>query len=274
MFTILACADDRAVANNKGRIGAKNGPESFNHFFQKINSSLNFKNAVSEMQSIPLASEISETHNQVAHAIQQAHENQSISIFIGGGHDLAFPHLKGVKDSFSGELACINIDPHFDLRPPNPEILSGSPFYLAIEEGIIQGENLSEFGIGEHCNSAELWAYAQKHKINIYPFPKLRRKDKSLEFKAALDKLALNADKIVISLDLDAIQAAFAPGVSAPAAEGFFPEDVLEMMRISAQEPKVCSLGIYELNPLFDIDNRTARLAALLAFEFIRNRMN
>jgi formiminoglutamase len=80
-------------------------------------------------------------------------------------------------------------------------------------------------------------------------------------------------DAIVISLDMDAIQASFAPGVSAPAIEGFQPSEILEMMLIAARDPKMVSLGIYELNPEFDVDDRTARLAATAAFHLLDERL-
>ena len=77
----------------------------------------------------------------------------------------------------------------------------------------------------------------------------------------------------MLSLDLDAIQAAFAPGVSAPAMEGFTPSEILEMMLIAARDEKVVSLGIFELNPEYDIDERTARLAATCAYHFMDERL-
>ncbi|MEX2589255.1 MAG: formimidoylglutamase [Chitinophagales bacterium] len=271
-FFLLGCEDDRAVANNNGRIGAAKGPEIFQHFFKKTKSRGKWPEVLAELNLISPEKDIASTHIKVATELSRGHQKSPYSIFIGGGHDYAYPHLSGVKNSISGELGCINIDPHFDLRKPNPEILSGSPFYMAIEKGVIKGENLVEFGIGEHCNGQELWDYAEAKNIEVHTFPELRQANKVLQFNKVLKGLSKRVDKIVLSIDLDAIQAAYAPGVSAPAAEGFTPSEVLGMAAIAASEEKVFSLGIFELNPNFDIDNRTARLAALLAFEFIRNK--
>lgn len=274
MFSILACGDDRGVANNNGRIGASDGPISFWKYFQKIKTKSSALDQVQGFLLVDLVADVAATHQSVANEIVQQHKNSPISIFVGGGHDYAYPHLKGVKSSFNGSVGCINIDPHFDLRKPNPDILSGSPFYMAIEDEVINGSDLVEFGIGEHCNGPELWEYANLKNVETHTFPEIRNKDKVNEFAKCLEKLSQRVENIVISLDLDAIQAAYAPGVSAPAAEGFTPSEILEMIQISAKNEKVCSLGIYELNPKYDIDDRTARLAALVAFEFIRNKMN
>lgn len=271
-FYLLSCADDRAVSNNNGRPGASDGPEAFEQFFKKINSKFDINSKVSNLEKAEIKNSISETHKNVSDGIESGHKKYDCSIFIGGGHDYAYPHLSGIKKSINGEIGCINIDPHFDLRKPNPEILSGSPFYLAIENNVINGNNLIEFGIGEHCNGKELWEYAENKNVVVQTFPEMRYSNKVLLFENSLKSLAQRSDKIVLSIDLDAIQAAFAPGVSAPATEGFTPSEVLQMTAIAACEKKVISLGIYELNPKFDIDNRTARLATLLAFEFIKHK--
>ena len=104
--------------------------------------------------------------------------------------------------------------------------------------------------------------------MNLVKFDDLRGGKAVSGFRKALEYLEERTDQIVISLDLDSLQAAFAPGVSAPAPEGFMPSEVMEMLMLAAEKPKVVSLGIYELNPLFDLDDRTARLAAALAYKF------
>ncbi len=71
-----------------------------------------------------------------------------------------------------------------------------------------------------------------------------------------------------MSLDLDALASAYAPGVSAPQSEGFTAMDVMEMMEFAGGQKKCISLGIFELNPEHDSDRRTAQLAATLAYHW------
>ena len=68
---------------------------------------------------------------------------------------------------------------------------------------------------------------------------------------------------------MDAAASAFAPGVSAPQAEGFTASEMIEMMEIAGSEKKVVSLGIFELNPEHDLEDITARLAATVAYHFV-----
>jgi arginase family enzyme len=178
--------------------------------------------------------------------------------------------LLGIQGCLSkrGRLGCINIDAHLDVRKPNPVPTSGSPFYLAVESGVLHPSRLIEFGIQSHCNSPALWEYIRERKIRVMNMADIRGKA-VVAFRSALKKLASSCDAVVISLDLDAVEEASAPGVSAPQAEGFTPGEIIEMMEIAGPHKKVVSLGIFELSPPHDVGDRTARLAATAAYHFV-----
>ena len=106
----------------------------------------------------------------------------------------------------------------------------------------------------------------------MIPFENLRRANAVSEFENELARLSQISDAIVISLDLDCAAQAFAPGVSAPQAEGFSSSELITMMEIAGRSEKVISLGIFELNPEHDRDAQTARLAATAAYHWIAAR--
>lgn len=274
---LIGCPDDRGVYNNGGRTGAKNGPAAFRRWLHKPKGAYDVQSNFLDYGNVsPIATTISETHEKVARQITQAHEAGHNSLLIGGGHDYAHAHLKGLNNTLEEgqQLGCINIDPHFDLRPYQSAILSGSPFYMALEDHFIEGQNLVEFGIQHFCNGAQLWDYANKHRVPIYTREEMRFSGVLEQFRSALNTLAEQCRQIAISLDLDAINLAYAPGVSAPNVEGFNPSEVLALLGEAARYESVNSLGIYELNPRFDKDAHTARFAATAAFTFFDHKFN
>ena len=274
-WCLLGFADDEGVKNVGGRIGAAKGPRTFREFFYKLNPR---NDVISDMTDLEDAvfriDELEEKHSDAIEAVQQNHPLYDFSIVVGGGHDYSYCHLKGIKNALpKKKIGCINIDPHFDMRKPDPDITSGSPFYLALEEGIIKGRDMVCYGIQPHSNGPALWDFAKKHKVKVIEFNKMRFGKSSTRFKEALRDLAERVDVIVLSVDLDSLSAPFAPGVSAPAVEGFTPSDIMEMIGIASVERKVRSLGIFELNPNYDQDNRTARLAAAIAYYFAAGKI-
>lgn len=166
-------------------------------------------------------------------------------------------------------LGCVNIDAHLDVRKPSPQIGSGSPFYLALESGLLEPKDFVEFGIQSHCNSPELWDFVEQRKVKVVPFENLRHGQAIVHFRNILKKLAAKCDAVVVSLDLDAACESVAPGVSAPQPEGFSATDLMEMVECAGEEPKVVSLGLFELNPEHDQGDRTSRLAAVLVDHFV-----
>lgn len=74
----------------------------------------------------------------------------------------------------------------------------------------------------------------------------------------------------MVSFDLDAVDQAYAPGVSAPATGGLDVDVWLHAAFEAGCNPEVASMDVVELNPRFDPDGRTARLAALTVWTFLR----
>lgn len=280
-WSLISIPDHLGVQNVGGRLGAAFGPRAFYEAFSRMNG--HRAKEASVQQSLfrhaivsPITSVIEDNHENAANIVCEAAREADRTVVVGGGHDHGYSHLLGIH-RFLGpgkRIGCLNIDAHLDVRKPTPKIGSGSPFYLALESGILQGEDLIEFGIQSHCNTPELWNYAAEKKVEIVPYTVCRHSQAPVYIKLSLEKLAQQVDAIVVSLDLDSVAESFAPGVSAPQSEGFSSAEIIEICEVVGANEKVISLGIFELNPLHDIGGRTARLAATGAYHFVENALN
>lgn len=269
-WSLIGIADHQGVLNVGGRVGAVGGPRAFRRAFSRLKGRDEVHESLFDGGDFhPRSAEVSKSHEEAAKKVRDAHRSADFSVVVGGGHDHGFSHLVGLSQALKGsKLGCINIDAHLDVREPTPLIGSGSPFYLALENRVIEPKSLVEFGIQAHSNAPELWKYAESKKVKIVKFEDLRNGKAIQIFLKCLRELSRATDAIVINLDLDAAAEAFAPGVSAPQAEGFSSTEILEMMETAGAEPKVVSLGIFELNPEHDVGGRTERLAATAAYHF------
>lgn len=269
-FCIIGIPDHEAVSALGGRVGAAHGPEAFRRAFSRMRSEIAIKERGVDLGDVPeLSSHVRENHLRAAQVIADHVGKHMFSVIVGGSHDHGYSQLKGIREGLNlKRIGCINVDAHLDLRSDQPRITSGSPFFIAIESGVLAPQHFIEFGVQRHCNSEDLWQYARSKKIRSERFEDLAPGKRVLAFKKALKTLAKTCDGIVVSFDLDACSEAFAPGVSAPQADGFSASEALEMIRIAGREKKVVSLGLFELNPLHDRDDQTARLAAQLAYHF------
>ncbi|MCM0604886.1 MAG: formimidoylglutamase [Xanthomonadaceae bacterium] len=268
-FGLIRVQDDEGVLNVGGRVGAARGPVVMSKYLDALKGfEENNSKIIETVDVYPDSGGISKTHQNICEDILRLEKKGLISIVIGGGHDHVFPQIQAYAKS-GKNLGCINIDAHFDLRAPNPKVNSGSPFYLAIEGGFLDPKNLIEFGIQKQSNNKEVTAYALKKKVKTRWFNELRNGNAVVEFKKELSQLLKSVDHFILSVDLDAFSESFAPGVSAPQTEGFTSSEGIEMIEIAAESKKCISMGIFELNPLFDQESKTARLAATLIWKWI-----
>ena len=77
---------------------------------------------------------------------------------------------------------------------------------------------------------------------------------------------------LYITIDTDGFSSAYAPGVSAPGADGFAPHEVGPYLRQAAREQQLVAFDVVEVSPPFDADGRTAKLAASEPMHFGRQR--
>lgn len=272
---LLGAADDRGVSNVGGRLGAASGPQAIRNMLSEFMLGIN-----GELEKITLlkGNDLSVNHSVQTPTIEQSHDlfrqqvrdalcNGIVPIVLGGGHDYGYPHVAGAHDVFKNNIALVNIDAHLDVRPPTKEgITSGSPFYLAIESGVLNPENFVEFGIQPHCNDFAFYKYLQKKKAKIIFLNEARKKDGAV---SAFKKILKSFKKVVVNFDLDAVAMAFSPGVSAPQADGFTSAEFLEMAEISGQMKNVVSVGFFEVAPFLDHNQMTVRLATTAVHRFL-----
>ena len=78
------------------------------------------------------------------------------------------------------------------------------------------------------------------------------------------EEFVARVDRVHLTIDLDALPASVAPGVSAPAGFGISLDSVRAVVRAVVGSGRLGLLEVAELNPSFDVDGRTARTAARL----------
>jgi agmatinase len=177
-----------------------------------------------------------------------------IPFLIGGAHTLTLGTLRGLKRT-TGEFSMIYFDAHPDMMP-RADINYGSSIYHALNEGQIAGSRTAMLGVRqiERPEAEQI----KKFGVNCYsPLDFARRGAKEIVAEI-LTKLP---PPYFISLDLDAIDPIFAPGVTSPTPVGLSPLDVLSVCSEVCRHP-VIALEIVELSPVNDRDDETANLTA------------
>lgn len=273
-IVLVGVPDDRGVVAGYGRAGAAAGPRVFREHFYRLPLGAGGELSrliLCDAGDLMIVGTSNATHAKLAEVVATIVRRGGIPCVIGGGHDATYGSVTGFARKGKG-IGVINIDAHLDLRPPeaNGAIGSGTAYRRLIEENIVQGPQLAEYGIQRHAVAEAHWAYARRHKVRLWAWDEIVGAGYDAVFGGLLRDMA--RARVVVSLDLDAVRAADAPGVSAINPTGLTAREVVRLMQLAGAAPVVQQLEIMELNPTHDVDGRTARLAATCLWHFCAAR--
>jgi len=272
---ILGYAGEEGVKRNQGRLGTAEGPNAIRKNLGTLAFHLPENSRIFDYGDVYTEnSELDVSHNLISETVFNLLETKHFPILLGGGHDLALAHGRGVYKHLAAKkqiLGIVNMDAHFDLRPTiDGQGHSGSPFLQLAEENLDSFQYLC-LGVQRSVNPKSLFETAERVGAKWMVMEDFRMNNWEVIQEKILWFLD-SVNKVYLTVDMDGFSSAFAPGVSAPSPMGFRPEFAFKVFELLASSKKLISLDIVELNPAFDHDQATARLAARCA-EYVARKV-
>ena len=267
---ILGSPQDEGVIRNKGREGAKHAPDKIRESFYKLTVSEKTESIkIFDLGNVKIENDLEDIHNKQEEVVFQLLRDNKKVIILGGGNDISYPDCRALS-IYNNNPLVFNIDSHFDVRPDKPRN-SGTSYRMLLDENLINPKNFYEIGIKEHSSALIHKKYLERKGSHIFYYDKLRGGKIKKILKEILSK---KKNKVLFwGFDIDSIQESAAPGVSAPNPVGFSAEEALLIAEIAGRDKRTKIFEISEVNPKFDIDNKTCRLAALIMWQFL-NKLN
>lgn len=187
----------------------------------------------------------------ISRAVAQRLDAGHAPLSIGGDHSVTYPILKSLVAKH-GAVNILHIDAHPDLHDEfeGDRYSHASPFARALEDGLVA--RLVQVGI--RCWDPDQRAQAKKYGVTVL------RADEADAIPADIF-----SGPLYMSIDLDGLDPAFAPGVSHPEPGGLATLDVLKMIR-RINGPLI-GADVVELNPERDLQMTTARVVVRLVKE-------
>ncbi len=270
-IVILGCPQDEGVRRNRGREGARNAPTAIRRQFYKLGT-MGLEDdrpfTLFDMGDTPVDGSLEEIHDRHRDIVRRVLRDGKTLIVLGGGNDISYPDASALALESPRPLA-FNIDAHFDVRADTPRN-SGTPYRQLLDEKHLPPDRFFEIGYHRFANSPTYAAYLERLGVRGIPLDELEY----LGIDDVLaEALAVPAKAIFWGIDMDVVTAADAPGVSAPNPAGLSASDLLDIADIAGADPRSRLFEITEVNPIYDLDDRTARLAAVAMWTFIAARM-
>ena len=265
-IVIAGSPHDFGVRRNQGRAGARKAPEEIRRALYKFPVPPGAtERKIFDLGDIKVQRTLEDTHELHYAVVKRVLDDGKKIVMLGGGNDISYPDCRALAED-SDNLAVFNIDSHYDVRESDTPH-SGTPYRQLLDEKIIRPDNFYELAGKRIANSPAYHEFLEKLGVNIFSLQEMRR-----EGSGALVRSILNgssSDAIFWGYDIDAVRSTDAPGVSAPYPEGLSAEEINEIARISGADDRTRMIEITEVNPEYDIDGRTSKLAAMIIMNYL-----
>ena len=268
---LIGCPQDEGVRRNKGRIGASLAPTEIRRALYKYPVTNSHKHIqLFDLGDIKIENSLEEIHDVLFNIVSHAIKDGKKVIILGGGNDISYPDCLALSSETEQVLA-FNIDRHLDVRA-DKQRNSGTPYRQLLEEKIILPDLFHEVGINSFSNSTKYINYVEELGVHIHYLDQLRKKGIAETIQSIVKPA--NADAIFFGFDLDVVRAVEAPGVSDPNPMGLTARQICEIADVAAEDKRTKIIEITEVNPIYDINGITSKLAANIIIRALAKESN
>lgn len=273
---LLGFCCDEGVVRNHGRAGAATGPLTIRHTLAGMPCWLD-RPMYDAGNVCCVEGDLETCQRQMAEQGTQILNDGHFLLAMGGGHEIAYASFHALADHLvqQGErvprIGLINLDAHLDARPAS-RANSGTSFRQIAKDCQTRGWPFHYCCVGAARSANTMSIFEETLALGgswildetVVPW--------RLEpVKAQLQAFMERVDHIYLTIDLDVLPAMQAPGVSAPAARGVALEAIEMLIDDIRCSEKLRLADIAELNPAYDKDLLTARVAARLIYRLTAN---
>ncbi len=220
---------------------------------------------------------VSDLCRRLSQSIRETLQSGARFTVYGGDHSVAVGTWNGAAASLQGPLGLIWIDAHMDAHTPatSPSgALHGMPVACLMGYGDphlcgvgalplrLRPENVCLIGVRSFESGEQ--ALLQRLGVRIFYMPEVQARGLDAVFADALERVTKHTAGYGISIDLDAIDPADAPGVGSPEPGGIRALALLDTLAGARLDERLVGAEITELNPDNDVDDKTARLVGAL----------
>jgi formiminoglutamase len=270
-IVILGCPQDEGVRRNNGREGAAKAPEAIREQFYRL-TPFNIRKRILDLGNTDVSGSLEEVHDRHTEIVMKLLSDRKRVIVLGGGNDISYADGRAMAKVYGIDWWIgVNIDSHLDVRADQPRN-SGTPYRQLLEERHLRPDYFYESAYQTHFCSPVYYKYIRDLGVNRISLELLRsRHEADLELKESIKQKFIGHSSSLntfFGFDMDAVRMADAPGTSAPSPLGLKAGEFIQLVKYAASLANTKIIEFTEVNPNFDVDNRTTKLVAIAMHRF------
>lgn len=247
------------------RLGSRLAPDEMraaSYNFETYSSFFDYDLADADIHdagNLEVANTIDDTLRGISKYADKFVNDGKIPIILGGEHSLSYPFVKACKNKHP-ELGFVVLDAHMDMRE---EYRDEKNSHACISRHVIEDLTGKYVSIGIRSGAREEYDYVRDNKIKMFTSEDVH----SIGIEKVISEFRdYIKGPVYLSIDMDAIDPAYAPALGTPEPYGITPRDVRAV--ISCLAPQIVGFDLVEIAPAYD-SGGTAVLGARLVCDFI-----
>lgn len=256
-IAVIGVQDER----NSGNKGTSKAPDLIRKALYQlyIPSSVN----IIDFGNLITGKTVKDTYTALKDIVFELLKNELVVILLGGSKDLIIPVCKAYEKGKKAFSLC-SVEPKFDIGEIN-DIVSSDTYLSEVIKNNNKLFNYSNIGYQSYYNSLS--------DINF-----INEKFEAVRLGIARTNLSqiepYIRDADFFSIDIKSVKRSDAPGVNIPSVNGFYGEEICQLSQYAGFSDKVSAIGLFDVNPDLDENNKTVELSSQILWYFIRSFYN
>jgi agmatinase len=192
----------------------------------------------------------------------------AVPIVLGGDHSLSTPVLEALAGHHGSDgFSVVHFDTHADTGSDEREAPHGVPFHKAVVDGHLDGRNIVQVGLRGAWPFPEDFRWMRDAGFRWHTAGEIVERGIGPVVRDAIEHARARAPRTYLTVDVDVLDPAFAPGTGTAEPGGLMTRELLWAVRTVASELDLCAMDVVEVSPPYDPSGITAMAAQRVVLE-------
>ena len=187
-----------------------------------------------------------------------------VPVILGGDHSITWPAATAVADVHGyGNVGIVHFDAHADTADIIDGNLAshGTPMRRLIESGAVPGTHFVQVGLRGYWPPQDTFEWMLEQGMTWHTMQEIWERGFKEVMRDAVGEALAKAEKLYVSVDIDVLDPAHAPGTGTPEPGGITSADLLRMVRQLCYDHDVAGVDVVEVAPAYDHAELTVNAA-------------
>ncbi len=205
---------------------------------------------------VPAPGYLEESLEMTRNAVRRIAESGAVPLVLGGDHSITFANASAVADVHGhGNVALVHFDAHADTGETHMGghlYGHGTPMRRLVESGAVPGHRFAQIGLRGYWPGPAVVEWMRSQGMRWWLMTEIEERGLPVVIDEAVAHVTDDATAVFVSVDIDVVDPAMAPGTGTPEPGGLTSRQLLDAVRRICRELPIVGADVVEVSPPYD----------------------